>query len=1155
MTAPRTSVALPDQRDRRTAVQTFDRNLIVTAGAGTGKTTLLVDRLVHLLLRNPDPIKITEIVALTFTNKAANEMKARLRDRLQSYLQVDLQDAPVDDEHGRAVREVQALLTLYQLSKNDLDGRIQEAVRNLERADIGTIHSFAATLLRLYPLEAGMDPQFREDEGQQFDRIFDQRWDLWLDGELSRESSHAQKWRTVLKRIGLEEIKALARSLCSETVDIEAVPQVRGGQLAPVIRLWLEGLLAGAAELRSRHPEDRVNEKLIDASRVIIAQCLVNSGDSCEGVLSEEQRYLSTRSMDRTTKGWCESDVEKAQEIVRAAKGLCQVNTELTELLRGLLVPYVQNFRESFLREGFVSFDGLLMRARNLLRDHLRIREELKRHYRAILIDEFQDTDPVQYEILLYLAEQPGKLARQWRNVKLTPGKVFVVGDPKQSIYAFRRADIEAYLDIVEKIIKAQNGIECRLTTNFRSTAPIVDVINGVFSRLIQAQPGMQSPYIAIHPAPEKMLLPATDRYTRPALGPVVIRKIVTPAGEIDAEKARRLEGESLAAWLESDVLNRLEFFDANGDRVRAQPKDVAIIFRKLTDIHDYLEPLRRRGIGYIVEGERHFYAAKEIIDAVNLLRAVENSHDRLALVGVLRSPVGGMNDQIIYDLHCQNLLDYRDPQRLAGKPFPPSLRELYGKLAKLHDDCLTLPVGEAVTRIFSTLPLKLLAACYFHGEQAVANIEKLRRQAELLGREDASMTFKRAISLLQDRVLDIKEESESVLAEENVDAVRIMSIHKSKGLEFPIVVLAGCHSGIDGRRGVAAEALHDWSSGLSGIKVGPIRDIAAVYINEKNRLREQQEQKRVLYVAMTRAREHLIVSSGPNGRRESGSFVCMLDSALDGEIGRTAESAVLEIDRGRMVLDIVESSLAAPGLTKTKNKTAERKRNWRPYVESWRHRREAYSAALKVPVFVTPTLLKRQEQESSEAAVLPRGHMHTRSPAMLVGELAHRFLEHWDFDAGKEAFGPQFRSFAAKWLAPYSQKQSAGIRAELETILRRFIDSPVHTELAQARVLGRELPLLIPWDGQVMEGVIDLIYEKNGLLYLADYKTDAIEARDLHAGAQRYRGQAEIYTQAARQSLKREVAAFKLIFLRVGEAIEVGVNSDKELWLFEISP
>ena len=188
MTVPAKSIELPDERDRQCAVETFDRNLVVTAGAGTGKTTLLVDRLAHLLLRNPAPLRITEIVALTFTNKAANEMKQRLRDRLQSYLEVDLETAPMDEAQRKRQRDVDALIQLYQLSKDELDARVHQALRNLERADIGTIHSFAATLLRLYPLEAGVDPQFHEDEGQQFERIFDEQWDLWLDqGALPQE--------------------------------------------------------------------------------------------------------------------------------------------------------------------------------------------------------------------------------------------------------------------------------------------------------------------------------------------------------------------------------------------------------------------------------------------------------------------------------------------------------------------------------------------------------------------------------------------------------------------------------------------------------------------------------------------------------------------------------------------------------------------------------------------------------------------------------------------------------------------------------------------------------------------------------------------------------------------------------------------------------
>jgi ATP-dependent helicase/nuclease subunit A len=1146
LTVPVKPFDLPDAVDRRTAVETFDRNLVVTAGAGTGKTTLLIDRLVHLLLRNPDPLHITEIVALTFTNKAANEMKQRLRDRLQGYLEADLRKKPLQEGQKKLQRQVETLIQTYRLSKDELDRRVQEALRNIERAEIGTIHSFAATLLRLFPLEAGVDPQFHEDDGKQFRRLFDQQWNLWLDQELSLEGPRAGDWRKALKHLTLEQIKDLARSLSSETAQLDPLESNKSGDAA--LRSWLGSLIDSAASLSRRHPEDRINEKLVRAAHMII-QAFLGGGDSSATALAEQKACLREHSINRETKGWTEADIEQAHSLLSAAKGLCRVDATLTHLIWQLLAPYAGHFRETFVHEGFISFDGLLMRARNLVRDHLRVREELKRQYRTILIDEFQDTDPIQYEILLYLAEQPGNPATDWRKVKLTAGKVFVVGDPKQSIYAFRRADIEAYLEVVEKIIKAQNGIECHLLTNFRSDGAIIDVVNGVFSSLIQPQPGVQPPYIGIQPAPQRNL-PVVADAGKP-LPKVLVRKIMAPDGDIDAESARRLEGESLADWLQDQVLDRVSFVNAGGEQVRAQPKDVAILFRKLTDIHDYLEPLRRRGIRYVVEGERHFYAAKEIIDAVNLLRAIENPNDRLALVGVLRSPIGGVTDQSIYDLHGQNLLDYRLSEQVSGRNFPPTLAELYHALAKLHADCRTLPVGAAVSRIFDTLPLKLLAACYFHAEQAVANIDKLRQQAELLGRKDSAMTFKAAIRQLQQRVLDVQEEGESVLAEEDVDAVRIMSVHKSKGLEFPIVVLAGCHAGINGRQKRPAEALFDWSSGLTGIHVGSFTDLAGVYIAEKNRLRAEEETKRVLYVAMTRAREHLIVSSGPSARKFTGNFVGMLDEAAQDQIGNANQSTNIEIGRGRLAVELVEASLTAPGPATSKRKPLEEKRDWRAYMEIWRRREQNYQAALQTATFVTPTSLKRQEQEMTEAAVTTQAVSQARTPAMLIGELAHRFLEDWDFGGEKHLIQSRLGAFLRASMPPEYRKDASSIGEELETILERFVKSDIYAELSKARILGREVPLLMPWNGQIMEGVIDLIYERNGLLYLADYKTDRIEAKDLRLGAERYRQQAEIYSEAARRSLRRDVAAFKVIFLRLGKSVELDFNPDKELWLF----
>jgi len=1129
MTLSPEEIPLPDARDRQVAIGTFDRNLVVTAGAGTGKTTLLVDRLVHLLMRNPDPQKITEIVALTFTNKAADEMKLRLRQRLQDFLAMELDRQPANDAEKKTQGDIVNLLGLYRLSKEDLDCRAQDALRNMERSDIGTIHSFAASLLRLYPLEAAVDPQFGEDDGAEFDRIFDEQWDLWLDGELALRSPHAEDWRKILARVKLDQIKALARSLCAETVEL-CLDAGKAMTMPDALSAWLADLETRASALAARHPEDRMNEKLVRAALAVIG-AFKRTGRRADD-FTDEYALLSEKSISTDLKGWAEADIAEARELVRVARGLVNVDSQLTERLWRLLVPYAEDFRERFIREGHISFDGLLVRARNLVRGQPRVRAELKRRYRTILIDEFQDTDPIQYEILLYLAEEPNQAAKDWRQVKVVPGKIFVVGDPKQSIYAFRRADIEAYLEVVEKIIKAQDGIECRLTTNFRSNAAILKAVNGAFETLIRAQDGLQPPYIAIHPAPGRTAAPSH-------IPKVMVRKIVSEDEEIDAETARRLEGESLARWLKEQVLGKTAIMSASGETVSAQPKDVAILFRKLTDIHDYLEPLRRQGIHYVVEGERHFYAAKEIIDAVNLLRAVENPYDRLALVGVLRSPLGGLTDKQIYELHRQNLLDYRATAKLGGKGFSPILAQLYDTLARLHHETQTMPIGAAAAHLFAILPVELLAACHFHGEQAVANLHKLLQQAELLGRE-GPMTLKEAVRRLEGRVLEVKEEGESVLAEENLDAVRIMSIHKAKGLEFPIVVLAGCQSGTEGRRSADAEALSDWSTGLTGLRIGPISDLAGLYIAEKNRLRNAEEQKRLLYVAMTRARENLIVSCAPSGRRSSGSFLSMLDDALNESIANAGSTTTVSLGDGVVEIEVVSDALTPPGRAKGKSKRAKKKPDWQPFMDAWARRNAAYEKAQESPPFLTPTLLKRHEEASTEAGSKINGAGYRKTPALLVGDLAHRFLQIWDFTAGANNFEALLDGLIARSLPREFESSRREIQSELKEIFRGFFGSKAYDELASAHILGREVPLLMPWDGKIMEGVIDVIYERRGLLYLADYKTDKIAQGELNRGAERYRQQAEIYARAAAQSLRRNVAAFKVIFLRRGAAVEV---------------
>ncbi|HSN05159.1 MAG TPA: UvrD-helicase domain-containing protein, partial [Nitrospira sp.] len=211
---------IPDKPARESAETTFDRNVVVVAGAGTGKTTLLVNRLVHALIKEPRPVSITQIVALTFTNKAATEMKVRLRERLLVLAHPEA--PPVSD--GGAV-SMEDLRQRYGLSTDEIAARAASALRDLEKAQIGTLHSFAAHLLRLHPLESGVDPVFQEDDGLRFEEHFSAAWDVWIDRELSRQGAHHELWRVVLGATTIDSLRDLTKALCSELVELGSLRQ------------------------------------------------------------------------------------------------------------------------------------------------------------------------------------------------------------------------------------------------------------------------------------------------------------------------------------------------------------------------------------------------------------------------------------------------------------------------------------------------------------------------------------------------------------------------------------------------------------------------------------------------------------------------------------------------------------------------------------------------------------------------------------------------------------------------------------------------------------------------------------------------------------------------------------------------------------------
>lgn len=1110
---------IPDRVQRELAETTFDRNVVVVAGAGTGKTTLLVNRLIHLLMKEPDPIPITRIIALTFTNKAATEMKVRLRERLTTLVRPETEAARSVD--GGAVT-VQDLRTRYRLSMDAIVSRAQAALDDLEKAQIGTLHSFAAHLLRLHPLESAVDPAFQEDDGSRFDEHFTAAWNIWIDRELGRQGTNHGLWRTALRVITLEDLRAFTRALCSELVDVTHLrEQLEMTECDPLVLEWLGDMRGQAQTLLDAHdrPKRRKVEQML-AAAITLMKLLMEKGPSAPVELAASDRELLAKDLGNIVGGWEPPDFREAARIITTAQQCLDVDHRFFKQTLKLLSPFVAEVRISFIQKGWLSFDGLLARARALLRDHPAVRERIKHDYRAVLVDEFQDTDPVQYEIILAVSERHGQHASSWKEMALEPGKLFIVGDPKQSIYAFRRADIEAFDRVVQKI-EAEQGMVQTLTTNFRSDAAVLGPVNDVFDRLFERRPHVQPANVRLEVRPNR----------RPAnTDPGVRLRLVAPQGTdepFDAAGATRAEAEMLARWLHEDILSR--------DSMK--PGHVALLFRKLTQAEVYLDALRRYGIAYVIEGEKHFYRRQEIIDLINVLRVLDNPHDTIALVGVLRSPVGGLTDREVYDLRQAGWFDYRQYRRLElwAHSCAPSVRRLYERLAALHQEISVLPLADAIQRVFDHLPMLELAAASLHGEQAVANLLKAKQTAAALA-DRPHLTLSGFVDLMVARLEEQPDEAESPLVEESLDAIQVLTIHKAKGLEFPIVVLPGLHQGTGRERSVPTVS-YDWSSGTYGLSLGDRHTFGSVLIADKMMMREEAERRRVLYVGMTRAKELLMLSGGITARSTGENVLGLFQDIGEGEVG-VASTKVLTVGASVIPHTVVE----APE-RKRPRRSGSHSSSWSPIdpdsiAARWQTRTSVWMDARATPPHLTPTLLQK---ETGPVPGLSRTSETDAEVSRLIGVLAHRILERWEFKEAPPRFDDHITATVQISLTPDQRHLAPTVTESLQALFKTFGQSDAYARLRAATILGREIPFLIPWENrQMMEGVIDIIYRLDGSIWIADYKTDAVTADQAPAHAERYRTQSEVYKTAARLGLGIEQVRFHCLFLRCATAVEL---------------
>jgi ATP-dependent helicase/nuclease subunit A len=833
----------PDQPARDRIRTDLDTTFLVEAGAGSGKTESLVHRMIALLASGRTTIE--RLAAVTFTRKAAAELRGRF--------QVGLEKARAEAKEGPARERLEAALT------------------GLERSFIGTIHSFCARLLRERPIEAGLDPDFRELEEHEDRVLLEACWDEYQ-AKARLENAAALRG---LEEAGLEPAElGSAFEALAEFPDVEPAP----GRDAP----------PDLAEAR------RALEKLIDLAHVLVPRERPEKGrDGLQSALvrafrrernigfADPRRLMETlelfdKDLGLTKNRWASK--EDAERMLAAAERFQE--DHVVPALRGwrefrhdralaYLRPAVAFYAARRRAEARLNFQDQLLLAAELLRENPEVRRYFRRRFHPVLVDEFQDTDPIQAEILFFLAGRGDDAERDWTALEPEPGSLFLVGDPKQSIYRFRRADIDIY-NLVKDRIAASGGAVLELSANFRSLGSIADRVNPLFD---PSSGGLFPRRADTYQAGFMPLEATRARGARTLSG---VRKATVPAVPRNAKEAiAEIDSRRVAEFLSWAAGGKLLLDDGRGGSRPAEPGDFLILFRYKDRMSLYARRLEERGIPFEIAGSDAFAASGEIGEVMNLLRALDDPDDPVAAVAVLRGLFFGLSDQELLEHRAAGgrfcCLD------AGGERGGERVRRALTVLRGWRELTAALPPSAALEAVLQRSGLLNHLVTAEMGGSRTGNVLKL---VEVLrGRESEDMaSFAAAVEFMGEWV-GARPVEEMSLTPGRRDAVRLMNLHKAKGLEAPVVWLAN-------PAGVGDHEPDRHIRRIGGSPKGHFRFTKPFGPRRRTvshpsgweesaaeeRRYEEAEENRLMYVAATRARDLLIVSAyeGDLGERKA---------------------------------------------------------------------------------------------------------------------------------------------------------------------------------------------------------------------------------------------------------------------------------------------
>lgn len=1167
-----------DRAARLAAQRLFDRPLVLEAGAGTGKTTTLIARLLAWAL-GAGWDKAAKRLSAQQVGASAERIAAAV---WKGVVAITFTEAAAAEMAERAARELGRLAGGQEppewLDAGVLPGKEERTARTLallatlDHLTVRTIHAYCLRLLTDAPLEAGVHPELTVDaDGLLVEEVVRETVETALATAYGEPGNPNLLWLAA-RGFGPPEIFDALVTLTATGLPAAALDEdpLRPAAVAALRERLAEACGAVHGLVAPRLAGGRLKNARALAEALAATRERLSRGDPpWEAAQFPENLFDHLKKWTRGLEGTELSLFGEVQgELQAAARRLADLLRHVSEIDPDLLTharlglaPLLATVERAQTAKGIASFGFLLSGAERLLATHAEVRRRIRRGIDQLLVDEFQDTDRIQCAIVAWLAldgpsdERPG---------------LFLVGDPKQSIYGWRSADLAAYQGFVARVVAA-GGEVLPLSVNFRSVPAILDEVERVARPVMVAEQGLQPPFEPLLACAERQGDPGFDR---PGFAPVE-HWISWPAGPgPTAGEATQLEAEAVAKEL---VLLHTEHGVAW--------REMALLLRSASDLDVYLEPLRLLRVPFVVARDTQYYRRREIIEAAALVRTIVDPGDHLALATVLRSTLVGVPDAALLPLWRhqlpRRLTELRGPSRLrlaalfravdraAGETprdvpglgrvagWERNLKAALARLAELRQSFATDAADVFLEKVRRLTLVEAVEAARYLGPYRLANLERFFRQ--LLAAIEASQGDASAVlRALRKSVTEAREAEEARPPAGGEDAVPVLTVHGAKGLDFGHVYLLQLHKTSPGDRGPVTEAARRPREETFAYRLFGAPTLDFDRVEAERRAIEAAERVRLLYVAMTRAKDRLVLLGAwprrpePRGPGAVRSQLDLLQSRgeLPFDLGLAWER------RQASFLDPAGVVWKLPALMPQRTATlgAQSERPPLPPPEEVALMATSLAAARGRAAVESARPWSGAASEEAHvqlrellAEPARRGERPGDRPAALAaGGGVHRALETWNLEAEPEEEARRQRALLPTYLAMIALGDELPRALALaEDLLDHFCRGSLLPGLRSlaGSIVARELPVLVPPQdaaGPVgfVSGAIDLLYRdpETGELVVADHKTDDVDGDELEARAAVYAAQGAVYTRAVAQALGLERRPrFELWFLRAG--------------------